>query len=206
MTRLGEHMNAFKKTLLIFAAIIVLSAVYLIGIYNVMVSRYQGVKAAWSQVENTYQRRADLIPNLVKTVKGYAVHEKETLIQVVKARTTAMQTQQAVNPAALPTATQLQQIESNQQALSASLGRLFVVVERYPDLKASQNFLALQAELAGTENRIAVERRRFNLAAQSYNTTILQFPQHLLANYFNFEPAAYFSAKPNADVAPQVDF
>lgn len=199
-------MDMKKKVLAGIAAILLLSVLYFVGIYNSMVSKYQGVETSWSQVENTYQRRADLIPNLVKTVKAYSVHERETLLEVVKARSAAVNSQQSIPGNTLPSPEQLQQIEAAQQSLGASLGKLLVVVEKYPDLKASQNFLALQAELAGTENRIAVERRRFNLAAQTYNTYILQFPRNLMARHFNFKPAAYFSAKPQADKVPEVDF
>ncbi len=199
-------MDMKKKILIGIAAILLLSVLYFVGIYNSMVSKYQGVETSWSQVENTYQRRVDLIPNLVKTVKAYSVHERETLIQVVKARSAAVNSQQSIPANALPNPEQLQQMEAAQQSLSTSLGRLLVVVEKYPDLKASQNFLALQAELAGTENRIAVERRRFNLAAQTYNTYILQFPHNIMARHFDFKPAAYFSAKPGAEKVPEVDF
>lgn len=199
-------MDMKKKMLIGIAGILLLSILYFVGIYNAMVSKYQGVQTAWSQVENTYQRRADLIPNLVKTVKAYSVHERETLIQVVTARSAAVNSQQSIPGNTLPNPQQLQQMEAAQQSLSASLGRLLVVVEKYPDLKANQNFLALQAELSGTENRIAVERRRFNLAAQAYNTYILQFPRNLMAQHFNFKPAAYFSAKYEAEKVPAVDF
>lgn len=199
-------MDILRKSSLVLLTVFIVGMIYIVGTYNSLVSQQQGVKAAWSQVENTYQRRADLIPNLVKTVKGYAAHEKETFIQVINARNSAIKTQQAISMEGLPSAAQLRQIEAGQQNLSAALGRLLVVVERYPDLKASQNFLALQAELAGTENRIAVERRRFNLAAQAYNTNILKFPQRAVANYFDFKPTAYFTAQPHAETVPQVDF
>lgn len=171
-----------------------------------MVTKQQGVKTAWSQVENVYQRRADLIPNLVNTVKGYAAHEKQTLTTVIDARAKALQTQQTFQLNTVPTAEQVQQMEAAQQTLGAALGRLLMVVERYPDLKANQNFLALQAELAGTENRIAVERRRFNISAQEYNTYILQFPHNLMGRLFGFPATAYFTAKPNADIPPSVEF
>ena len=199
-------MSALTKSFLIFLTFIIFIIIYLIGIYNSIVSQQQEAKAAWSQVENTYQRRTDLIPNLVKTVKGYATHENATLVQVINARNFSMKTRQSVAPEKLPNSTQLQQIEAGQQNLSAALGRLLVVIERYPDLKANQNFLALQAELAGTENQITAERQRFNLAAQSYNTYILRFPQRSVANYFNFKATAYFTAQPHANTAPQVEF
>ncbi len=199
-------MDMKKKLLIGIAAILLLSVLYVAGIYNSMVSRYQGVQTAWSQVENTYQRRADLIPNLVKTVKAYASHEQETLMQVVTARAAAMSSQKAIPTDTLPNPQQLEKMEAAQQSLGSNIGRLLVTVERYPDLKANQNFLALQAELSGTENRIAVERRRFNLAAQVYNTYILQFPHNLMARHFNFKPAAYFSAKYEAEIAPAVEF
>lgn len=199
-------MDSRKKIFRGSAVLLLVGIVYFASVYNAMVGQHQAVKTSWSQVENAWQRRADLIPNLVKTVKAYSVHEKETLIQVVKARAAAIQTQQTTPSDSLPTPSQLQQIETAQQALSSSLGKLLVVVEKYPDLKASQNFLALQAELAGTENRIAVERRRFNLVAQSYNTYILRFPHNLVARLFHFKPEAYFTAKPEAEKVPEVDF
>lgn len=191
---------------LIILAIIAALAIFGVTSYNGMVTRQQAVQTAWAQVENVYQRRADLIPNLVSTVKGYAAFEKSTLTQVIQARAGAVQTQQSIPNNAVPTQAQIQQMDAAQSGLGAALGRLMVVVERYPDLKASQNFLALQAELAGTENRIAVERRRFNEVAQNYNTSILTFPQNFFARIFGFNPTGYFASKAGAEVAPKVDF
>jgi LemA protein len=173
------------------------------GTYNTMVSRDEAVDAGWAQVENVYQRRADLIPNLVNTVKGYASHERETLEGVIEARSKA--TSVNVNPENLNEQS-LQQFQQAQAGLSSALSRLMVVVERYPDLKANQSFLDLQAQLEGTENRIAVERRKFNESAQSFNTYIRTFPKNLYANLFGFEKKAYFEAEQGAEKAPEVSF
>jgi len=171
--------------------------------YNRLVSLEESVTAAWSQVENVYQRRLDLIPNLVETVKGYAAHEKETFTAVTEARSkaTSINMEGIIND---PQA--FQRFEQAQTALSSALSRLMVVVERYPDLKANQNFLDLQAQLEGTENRIAVERRRYNLAARAYNTRIRRFPDNLFAALFGFERKAYFKAEAGAATAPKVKF
>lgn len=171
--------------------------------YNKMVSMEEGVTAQWSQVENVYQRRADLIPNLVNTVKGYASHERETLEGVINARSKA--TQVTIDPSNLD-ANALANFQQAQDGLSSALGRLMVVMERYPDLKANENFRDLQAQLEGTENRIAVERRKFNESAQGFNTYIRSFPQSVYANIFNFEKKAYFEAVQGADKAPEVQF
>lgn len=171
--------------------------------YNNMVAMDEGVSASWSQVENVYQRRADLIPNLVNTVKGYASHERETLEAVINARSKA--TQMTIDPSNMDAAS-LQNFQSAQSGLSSALGRLMVVMERYPDLKANQNFRDLQAQLEGTENRISVERKKFNDSAQSFNTYIRKFPQTLYANMFGFEKKAYFEAEKGADKAPEVQF
>ena len=171
--------------------------------YNQMVSMDEGVNGSWAQVENVYQRRADLIPNLVNTVKGYAAHEKETLEGVIEARSKA--TSVNINPENMsPEA--LQQFQGAQDGLSSALSRLMVVVERYPDLKANQNFLDLQAQLEGTENRIAVERRKFNQSAQDFNTYIRKFPKNIYASIFGFEKRAYFEATPGSEKAPEVQF
>ena len=159
--------------------------------------------SAWSQVENVYQRRADLIPNLVATVKGYAAHEKETLEGVINARSKATQT--TVDPTKMNEES-IKKFQAAQGELSSALGRLMVIVERYPDLKANQNFLELQAQLEGTENRITVERQKFNEIAQGYNTYIRQFPKNIIAGIFGFERKAYFEAKAGSDVAPKVEF
>lgn len=171
--------------------------------YNQMVELDEQVASSWSQVENVYQRRADLIPNLVNTVKGYAAHEQETLEGVIEARSKA--TSVNINPENLdPQA--LQQFNQAQEGLTSALSRLMVVVERYPDLKANQNFLDLQAQLEGTENRIAVERRKFNETTQSYNAYIRKFPRVIYAGWFGFEKKSYFEAQQGAEQAPEVQF
>ena len=173
------------------------------GTYNTMVTQDEGVKTAWSQVENQYQRRMDLIPNLVNTVKGYATHEKETLEGVVSARAEATKT--TIDPSNLNEES-MKKFQAAQGELSSALSRLMLVIERYPDLKANQNFSELQAQLEGTENRISVERKRFNETAQSYNTYIRSFPSNILAGMFGFQPKAYFSAESGAEKAPKVEF
>ncbi|WP_319511633.1 LemA family protein [uncultured Draconibacterium sp.] len=171
--------------------------------YNKMVEMDEQVTASWAQVENVYQRRADLIPNLVNTVKGYAEHEQETLTGVIEARSKA--TSVNVDPTKL-NAQSLQQFNQAQEGLSSALSKLMVVVERYPDLKANQNFLDLQAQLEGTENRIAVERRKFNQTTQSYNAYIRKFPRVIYAGWFGFEKKTYFEAQQGAEQAPEVQF
>ena len=171
--------------------------------YNSMVSLDEDSETAWSQVENQYQRRIDLIPNLVNTVKGYAAHEKETLEAVIEARSKA--TSVTIDPSNM-TMEQIQQFQANQDQLSSALSKLMVVVERYPDLKANENFLSLQAELAGTENRIAVERKNFNNTVKLYNKKIRRFPSNLWANMFGFEKRVYFEAQEGSNVAPTVEF
>lgn len=190
-------------------AIIVIGAILLGGFvwvkntYNQMVVSDENVQAAWSQVENVYQRRADLIPNLVATVKGYAEHESETLENVVSARAKA--TQVTVDPTDL-TPEALSQFNAAQGELTSALGRLLLIQENYPDLKANQNFLELQAQLEGTENRIATERMKFNEAAQAFNTGIRRFPDNIIASMFGFEKKAYFEAQAGAETAPKVEF
>ncbi|MBI1287413.1 MAG: LemA family protein [Flavobacteriales bacterium] len=171
--------------------------------YNSMVEKQEAVTAQWSQVENVYQRRADLIPNLVATVKGYADHEEGTLTAVVEARAKA--TSVNIDPSKLD-ASSIQKFQQAQDGLTSALSKLMVVVEKYPDLKANQNFLELQAQLEGTENRIAVERKKFNEAAQEYNTYIRKFPNNMIAGMFDFEKMDYFEAKEGADEAPKVEF
>jgi LemA protein len=173
------------------------------GSYNNMVQKNEEVVKQWAQVENTYQRRADLIPNLVSTVKGYADFEKSTLTDVIEARSKA--TQVTIDPKNM-SAGQLQQFQAAQGELSSALSRLMVVVERYPDLKANQNFLELQAQLEGTENRIAVERKKFNDTTRTYNTYIKSFPQTMLAGMFGFSEKEYFEAQAGADKVPEVKF
>lgn len=171
--------------------------------YNSMVEKQEAVTAQWSQVENVYQRRADLIPNLVATVKGYAEHEEGTLTAVIEARAKA--TSVTIDPSKLD-ANSIQQFQAAQDGLSSALSKLMVVVERYPDLKANQNFLELQSQLEGTENRITVERKKFNEAAQDYNTYIRKFPNNMIAGMFDFEKMDYFEAKEGAEEAPKVEF
>ncbi|PKO97891.1 MAG: LemA family protein [Bacteroidetes bacterium HGW-Bacteroidetes-9] len=195
-----------KKSLI--TLIVVVGAILLLIMigsrsYNNLVAKEEGVTAAWSQVENVYQRRADLIPNLVNTVKGYADFEQKTLTQVIEARSKA--TSMTIDPTNL-TEANLQQFQQAQEGLSSALSRLMVVVERYPDLKANQNFMDLQAQLEGTENRIAVERRNFNTTAQEYNTLVRRFPSNIYAGIFGFDKKAYFQADAGAEKAPDVQF
>ena len=173
------------------------------GAYNNMVKQREGVKAQWSNVENQYQRRADLIPNLVNTVKGYATHEQNTLTQVIEARSKATQVQ--LNADQL-TPEAIQRYSAAQGEVSSALGRLMAIAEAYPDLKANQNFRDLQVQLEGTENRISTERRRFNELAQGYNGYIQQFPRLIWAKLFGFKPQAYFAAEEGAQHAPVVQF
>ena len=172
------------------------------GIYNNLVGLDEGVDAAWGQVENVYQRRADLVPNLVATVKGAADFEQETLQAVVEARSKVGQTQMSGGP----TDQQLAAFQANQDALSSALSRLLVVVERYPDIKATAAFRDLQAQLEGAENRIAVERRRYNESAQAYNAARRKFPAVFVASTMGFVEKPYFEADPGADEAPRVEF
>jgi LemA protein len=174
------------------------------GIYNDIVAREQEVNSRWSQVENVYQRRADLIPNLVATVKGYAAHERETLEAVTASRAQVGSIQ--ATPEILNNPAEFQKFQAAQASLGSALQRLLVVVERYPELKANQNFLELQSQLEGTENRIAVERKRFNEAAQAYNTRIKQFPANIAARMFGFLEKQYFRSTPGSERAPTVDF
>lgn len=192
-----------KKSTIIILAVAAVVAIWAVTGYNGLVKADEAVSNAWSNVENQYQRRADLIPNLVNTVKGYASHEKETLDAVIAARTRA--TQVTVDAENL-TPEKLQEYQKAQGEVGAALGRLLAITEAYPDLKANQNFLELQAQLEGTENRISVERRNFNDVAKSYNTSIRTFPKNLLAGMFGFEKRPYFEAQEGADKAPVVQF
>jgi LemA protein len=171
--------------------------------YNNLVSLREQVGSQWANVENQYQRRADLIPNLVNTVKGYAEHEQETFTQVTEARARA--TSVTIDPTNM-TQEQLQNFQAAQGEVTSALSRLLLVVENYPELKANQNFLELQAQLEGTENRIAVERRNFNTVATTYNTQIRQFPTVLYAGMLGFKERPYFEAAEGTDVAPKVEF
>lgn len=195
--------KALWITLAIIVVLLFAGYSWVKGTYNTMVTQDEGVKTAWSQVENQYQRRMDLIPNLVNTVKGYAAHEKETLEGVVSARAEATKT--TIDPSNLNEEL-MKKFQAAQGELSSALSRLMVVLERYPDLKANQNFSELQAQLEGTENRISVERKRFNETAQTYNTYIRSFPTNILAGMFGFQPKAYFSAESGAEKAPKVEF
>jgi LemA protein len=195
-----------KKTWITIGIVAVLAIILYsvtIGSYNSMVEKDEAVSGAWSQVENVYQRRADLIPNLVETVKGYAAHEKEVLTGVVEARSKA--TSVNIDPSKLD-AESIKKFQSAQEGLSSALSRLMVVVERYPDLKANQNFLQLQSQLEGTENRITVERQKFNNTAKDYNTFIRKFPKNIIAGMFGFEKRSYFEAESGSEKAPQVKF
>lgn len=194
-----------KKTTTIIVILAVLAAIVLwfVGKYNAMVTAEENVKTSWAQVENQYQRRSDLIPNLVATVKGYAAHESQVLESVVEARAKA--TQVVVDPSTT-SPEQLAAFQSAQGELSQALGRLLAVAENYPDLKANQNFLELQAQLEGTENRITVARNAFNEAAQSYNVLLRRFPNNIVASIFGFQQKAYFQAVEGADKAPTVEF
>jgi len=188
---------------IIIIAIIVLVVMWFVRINNRMVEAQEQAVQAWAQVENVYQRRADLIPNLVNTVKGAVDFEKSTLEAVIEARSRA--TSITVDPTNL-TEESMAAFQDAQDNLSQSLGRLMAVVERYPDLKANQNFLELQAQLEGTENRINVARTNFNNAAKNFNTAIRRFPKNILAGLFGFEKRAYFEAAEGAEQAPQVQF
>lgn len=195
---MGKIIAIAVIVLLVFVAIGAVSG------YNRVVKLDQGVAQSWSQVENVYQRRADLIPNLVETVKGAANFEQETLTKVIEARAAA--TQIKVTPEMLNDPQALQRFDQAQGELSSALSRLLVTVEQYPELKANANYLALQDELAGTENRIANERRRFTETVQSYNTAVKSFPMNMLAGMFGFGPKAYFEAAEGAEEAPKVNF
>ena len=195
-----------KKSWIVIAIIIIIGILlysWVKGAYNQMVTQSETVDKHWADVENVYQRRADLIPNLVATVKGYASHERETLEGVINARAKATQT--TINTGEL-TPESMAAFQQAQDGLSSALSRLMVVVERYPDLKANQNFLELQAQLEGTENRITIERQKFNEAARQYNTYIKLFPKNMLANLFGFDVKPYFEAQQGAETAPEVEF
>ena len=192
-----------KKSTIIILAVLAVVVIWGVTGYNGLVKADEAVSTAWSNVENQYQRRADLIPNLVNTVKGYAAHEKETLDAVVAARVRA--TQVTVDAESM-TPEMLQEYQKSQSEVGAALGRLLAVAEAYPDLKANTNFLELQAQLEGTENRISVERRNFNEVAKNYNTSIRTFPRNILAGMFGFEKRPYFEAQEGVENAPVVQF
>jgi len=194
-----------KGLITIIIVVVVVLAIYawIKGSYNGMVQRQEGVEAQWAQVENVYQRRADLIPNLVLTVKGYASHEANTLKEVIEARAKA--TSVTIDPSNI-SPEQLAQFQEVQDNLSGALSRLLVNMERYPELKANENFMALQSQLEGTENRITVERQKFNESARNYNQYIRMFPRNIIAGMFDFEKVGYFKAQAGADTAPKVEF
>jgi LemA protein len=197
-----------KKGWLIAAAVIVVLIVIpllsISGTYNSIVATEQEVNQQWSQVENQYQRRADLIPNLVATVKGYAAHESEVLETVTASR--AQVGSIKVTPDILNNQAEFQKFQQAQAGLTSALSRLMVVVEKYPDLKANQNFLELQSQLEGTENRISIARMRFSETAQAYNTRVKQFPANLVAGFFGFKEKPYFQSTAGSEKAPAVNF
>ena len=192
-----------KKSNMIIIGVIALVAIWGISVYNGLVTMEEDVNGQWSNVETQYQRRADLIPNLVSTVKGYASHEQETLEGVVQARSAATQIKVDVNDL---TEDKLAEFQKAQGAVTSALGKLLAITENYPDLKANQNFLELQAQLEGTENRINVARTNFNNTAKEFNTAIRRFPKSILAGLFGFKKRAYFEAAEGAEQAPKVEF
>lgn len=196
-------MSKLLKTILIIVGIVIILGAMFVKPYNKMVQKDEGCSKAWANVENAYQRRMDLIPNLVKSVEGAANFEKGTLTEVIEARAKATSVQ--VDPSNL-TEESLAKFQAAQDQLSSALSRLMVVVERYPELKANQNFLELQAQLEGTENRIAVERGKFNETVNDYNSYIRRFPNNIIAGIFNFDKKGYFKAAEGADKAPDVEF
>jgi LemA protein len=202
-------MNRFAVGCLVVLVVVlfvaVIAAVGLAGSYNRLVRLQQAVDQSWAQVQNVYQRRADLIPNLVNTVSGAANFEKSTLVEVTNARASVGRVK--LDPNKAPTdAAQLQEFQAAQGQLSNALSRLLVVVERYPELRANQNFLSLQAQLEGTENRISVERGNFNTAVQNYNVAVRSFPTNLVAGMLGFAPRPFFTAQPGAERPPPVRF
>jgi LemA protein len=192
-----------KKSSIILIVIAVLAVIWGVSAYNGLVTMDENVNTEWANVETQYQRRADLIPNLVNTVKGYAAHESETLESVIAARSKA--TQITIDPANL-TPEKLAEYQEAQGAVTSALGKLLAISESYPDLKANQNFLELQAQLEGTENRISVERRNFNEVAREYNTSIRTFPKTIIAGMCGFDKRPYFEAEEGANKAPEVKF
>ena len=190
--------------LIVIAVIVIGAIMWGTGIYNNLVGLDEGVTSAWSQVENQYQRRADLIPNLVNTVKGVAEFEKGTFTAVTEARAKVNQINMTSDMLSDPNA--LQQFQSAQDGLGSALSRMLLTVENYPELKANENFLQLQAQLEGTENRISVERKKFNTIVQNYNTTIRQFPGSIIAGFTGFGQKQYFKAVAGSDQAPKVEF
>ena len=192
-----------KKTWIIVIAVIAVIAIYFTSTYNSMVAQEEAVSTAWSNVENQYQRRSDLIPNLVNTVKGYATHEKETFDAVVSARAKATQTTVSIDDL---TPEKMQAYQRAQGEVGSALSRLLAVTENYPELKANENFKELQVQLEGTENRISVERRNFNKTTREYNTAIRRFPRNIVAGMIGFEKHPYFEAEEGSEKAPEVKF
>lgn len=203
VTETKYNITFMKKTWIIIIAVIAVIAIYGVSSYNSMVSQEEAVGTAWSNVENQYQRRADLIPNLVNTVKGYAAHEKETFDAVVSARAKATQTTVSIDDL---TPEKMEAYQRAQGEVGSALSRLLAVTENYPELKANENFQTLQAQLEGTENRISVERRNFNDVARAYNTSIRRFPKNIFAGMFGFKKRPYFEAQEGAEKAPEVKF
>jgi LemA protein len=196
--------RAFLLVLVVIVVVVGGFVVWGVGVNNQLVGLEQGVNEKWAQVQNVYQRRADLIPNLVETVKGFAAQEREVLESVTRARASASGVQ--LTPEALNDPKALERFQAAQNQLSGALSRLLVTVERYPELKSNQNFLALQSQLEGTENRIAVERRRFNETVREYNTRLRVFPASLVGRFAGFQPKAFFEATPDAATPPKVKF
>jgi LemA protein len=201
---MGKGLMAGLGCLAIVVIVVLILGFSAWGTYNGLVTEQQNVESKWAQVENVYQRRADLIPNLVATVKGYAAHESETLQAVTASR--AQVGSIKMTPEMLNDPTAMKKFEQAQAGLTSALSRLMVVVEKYPDLKANENFLGLQNQLESSENRITVERMRFNEAAQTYNTKVMQFPGSIFARIFGFQKKAYFQAAAGSEKAPAVDF
>lgn len=197
-----------KKSWIIIGGLVLLGIILfssIKGTYNGLVSMEEKVNKSWADVQGAYQRRADLIPNLVSTVKGYANHEQQTLIKVIEERAKATQTTMNIDPTKLDEAS-LAKFQKAQDEMGSSLSRLLVTVEQYPDLKANQNFLQLQAQLEGTENRINVERRNFNEAVNTFNSKLRSFPTNIFGGMFGFSKKPYFQAQAGAEDAPKVEF
>jgi LemA protein len=190
--------------LAVLVVAVIVIAMWAVGINNTLVGLEQEVASRWAQVQNVYQRRADLIPNLVETVKGYAAHEREVLENVTRARAGATAIQ--LTPEALSDPEMMRKFQAAQAQLTGALSRLLVTVERYPDLKANQNFMALQTQLEGTENRIATERQRYNDTVRNYNVQVRRVPNNLVAGMFGFRSKAFFEAAPDAATPPRVKF
>jgi LemA protein len=199
-----DTMRAVIIVLVVLAVVVGGILVWAVGINNTLVGLDQAVSSQWAQVQNVYQRRADLIPNLVETVKGYAAHERSVLEEVTRARASATAVQ--ITPEALNDPEAMKRFQAAQNQLTGALSRLLVTVEKYPDLKANQNFMALQTQLEGTENRITVERQRYNDVVREYNVRVRRIPDRLVASAAGYEPKAFFDATPDAQTPPRVKF